>query len=227
MSSNYIIKIKDSMAYLKTVEQNNFIYTFSIEEAKRYTKKGAEKLKKEIREFEIVNYEEELYNSKDEKFNILVETIAKNVEPIEKNDLIDFMFNRKVEGFDSYIELQQDYPNNRLISEITRTINAIKNELIVFDYESKRKIMRDKNCTTKFDFTKEKTEQYKKSKIFLEKMRDLYKYDYDYNKQFQILDKKFKEKYISEEVYQEFCVEYKKAYEEEVGEEFDEEIFDE
>lgn len=212
---NSIIKFKDSMAYLKSIGTKHYRYTFNIEEAKKYTSIEAKNIQG-IKEFEVVDYKEELNKIKDERYKLFAKSIAINQEAIEENDLKKFIFESGKEGrFYSYLQLEHNYPNNKLITEIVRIIYSIKNEAFIFDYNFKNKTNKDKNSETKFNITSEMKEQYKESKEYLENMKKEYTYDYDYNKQFEILDKEFKDKYISKELYQES---YEETDEEEIEE---------
>lgn len=210
---NCIIKFKDSMAYLKSIGTKHYKYTFNIEEAKKYTSIEAKNIRG-IREFEIVDFKEELNKIKDERYKLFAKSLAINQGEIEENDLKKFILESGEEGrFYPYLQLQQIYPNNKLVTEISRIIYSIKNEAFIFEYNFKNKVNKDKNSETKFNITTEIKEKYKESKEYIENMKKQYAYDYDYNKQFEILDKEFKNKYINKDLYQE---NYEETDEEEI-----------
>lgn len=232
MSNNskkeYIIKFKNSMAYLKNIRANKYTYTFKIEEAKRYSKREAEE-KVKSKDFEIINYEEELYKSKEAKYKLYVEVISDENYNIKKNDLICFLeeYEFAADGsgkFTSYIELKKDYPNSKLIDEIVRVGEIIKHKEVVKWHEAIAELSKDVEFNLKnnvnYNITPEDIEQYEKSKRLLETMKEKFPYDYDIEKQYEILDTTFKEKYISKELYKEY---YESYYEENL-EEYDGEI---
>lgn len=232
MSNNskkeYIIKFKNSMAYLKNIRANKYTYTFEIEEAKRYSKKDAEE-KVKSKDFEIINYEEELYKSKEEKYKLYVEVISDEDYNIKKDNLICFLeeYEFAADGsgkFTSYIELKKDYPNSKLIDEIVRVGEIIKHKEIVKWHEARVELSKDIEFNLKnnvnYNITPEDIEQYEKSKRFLETMKEKFPYDYDIEKQYEILDTAFREKYISKEIYKE----YYETYYDEDFEEYEEEI---
>lgn len=224
----YIIKFRGSMAYLKNISKNRYTYTFKIEEAKRYTKEEAEKVV-ELKDFEIINYDEELYKSKEEKYKLYIEVMSEENYDIKKDDLICFLeeyeFTADGSGkFTSYIELKKDYPNSKLIDEIVRMGEIIKYKDIVKWHEARVELSKDIEFNLKnnvnYNITSEDVEQYEKSKRFLETMKEKFPYDYDIEKQYEMLDKAFREKYISKEIYKEY---YESHYEEDF-EEYEEEF---
>lgn len=209
----YIIKFKNSMAYLKSVKSKNCIYTFNIEEAKRYTKKETDNIKLE-KEFEVFSYEEELYNSKEEKYKIYIEAIISNEIDFNKNDLLYFLdeYEYAVDGsgkFTAYTSLKQNYPNSKFINEILRVGEIVKNQEIVNWYEARVELSKDiefnKKNNVVYDITVEDTMEYKRAKEFLKECKNKFPIDYDVIQQYEILDQKFKEKYITREIYKEYA----------------------
>lgn len=208
----YIIKFKNSMAYLKTVKSGECTYTFNIEEAKKYTKKEAEKL--EIaKEFEVVNYNEEIYNSKEEKYKMYIGVIANEDFNIKKDDLIYFLeeYEFAADGsgkYTSYIALKEDYPNCKLIDEIVRVGEIVKHKNNVIWHEAMESLSKDKvfndGIYNKVVITDEDIKEYNNSKKFLEEMKKKFPYDYDASKQYDMLDTTFREKYITKELYKEY-----------------------
>lgn len=224
---DYIIKIRDSMAYLKNIKIKEYIYTFNPEEAKKYTKSEAKEII-EKDEFEIVNYNEELYKSKEEKYKLYIGAISKEDYNIKKDDLICFLqeYEFAADGsgkFTSYIELKSDYPNSKLIDEIVRIGEIIKHKDIVKWHEARVELSKDVEFNlrnnVRYNITPEDIEQYEKSKNFLEIMKEKFPYDYDIEKQYEILDTTFREKYISKEIYKEY---YESYYEEDLEEDEEE-----
>lgn len=222
-----IIKIRDSMAYLKNIKAKEYIYTFNAEEAKKYTKSEAEKIIRKD-EFEIVNYNEELYKSKERKYKLYSKLISNEDYNIKKDDLIYFIeeYEFAPDGsgkFTSYISLKEEYPNSKLIDEIVRIGQIIKHKNNVIWHEALKELAKDKEFNdgiyNKVVLTEKDEKQYKESKTFLEIMKKKFPYDYDVEKQYEMLDTAFREKYISKEIYKE----YLELYHDEELEEYEEE----
>lgn len=216
----YVLKHKENNMYIKSIGQKFYKCTYDLEDAKKYTRMEAKNIIIGT-QLEMFNYKDELYRLKDTRFNIYVEAIVRNQGELEKSDLIQFMECYELENdgqgkYSSYLQLQEKYPDDKLISEIARIISLVKNEEIVLDYESKKELMKDNSLSKdiNYNITEETEEQYKKSKQYVDSMKEKISYDYDYNKQFEILDKAFKDRYISKELYQEFCEE---TYEEDMA----------
>lgn len=212
LEEKYIIKFKDSMAYLKNIRANKCTYTLKVEEAKRYNKKKIEKLVG-LNNFEVINYEEELYKSKEKKYKIYVGVISNEECNIKKDDLISFLeeYEFATDGngkFTSYLSLKEQYPDSKLIDEIVRIGEIIYHQNIVIMYEALVEISKDEEFNIKNNntvvITKDNTNEYNQSKIYLEIMKEKYDYDYDAEKQYQILDETFRDKYITEELYKEY-----------------------
>jgi len=60
--------------------------------------------------------------------------------------------------------------------------------------------------------TENDTKEYNNAKLYLEEMKQKYPFDYDIEKQYNIVDTAFRDKYISEDLYKEF---YELYYDEE------------
>ena len=71
----YIVKLKDTKLYLKSVDTRNIQYTLNLEEAERVNKKDVRELSK-INELETVKYKEEQYQVKKEKYKLYVSTCS-------------------------------------------------------------------------------------------------------------------------------------------------------
>lgn len=224
---NYIIKVKDSMAYLKKVNAKGYVYTFDIEEAKKYSMEETKELQK-IDNFDIVDYSEELYKSKEEKYKLYIDVISKD-DNISKDDLLSFLqeYEFAADGsgkFTSYVELREQYPNSKFIDEIVRLGEVIKNTNTVIWHEAIEELAKDKQFNdgiyNKVKITKENIEEYNKAKTFLKNMQQQVPYDYDIEQQYNMLDRMFWDKYINKEIYKE----YLEVYHDEELEEDDEEL---
>ncbi len=212
LEKEYIVKFKDSMAYLKSIRANKCTYTLKPEEAKRYSKNEIEKLIG-LNDFEVINYEEELYKSKEEKYKLYIGVISNEECNIKKDDLISFLeeYEFAADGsgkFTSYLSLKEQYPNSKLIDEIVRIGKIIEHQNIVIMYKALVEISKDKEFNAINNntvvITKDNINEYNQSKIYLEIMKEKYDYDYDAEKQYQILDETFRDKYITEELYKEY-----------------------
>lgn len=219
LQKEYIIKFKDSMAYLKGLGGKKYKYTFNIEEAKRYTKTDAENIGRS-KELEIVNYNQEKYNYKEKQYQLYIKVLLDEKEDINRDDLISFC--KEYEGesdlrgkFTAYISLKEKYPNNRLVDEIARLGKIIDYKDNVICYETRLNLSKDKNFlkdNNPIIISAEETDKYEKRKTYLDMVKQKYPFDYDVAKQYDILDNEFKHKYITQDIYKEF---YEKQYEEE------------
>lgn len=216
---DYIIKFKDSMAYLKGLGVKNYKYTFNIEEAKRYTKTDAENING-INEFEIVNYNQEKYNYKEKQYRLYINVLLDAEEDINRDDLISFCQEYEGESdlrgkFTAYVSLKEKYPNNKLIDEIVRLGEIIDYKDNVAWYETRLNLLKDKDFlkdNKPIIISAEETNEYEQRKAYLDMVKQKYPFDYDVTKQYDILDEEFKHKYITQEIYKEF---YEEQYEEE------------
>lgn len=220
----YIVKLKDTKLYLKSVDTRNIQYTLNLEEAERVNKKDVRELSK-INELETVKYKEEQYQVKKEKYKLYIQAIIKEDDKIEKDNLIYFLQEYEGSGdksgkYTSYLSLKEEYPNSKIIDEIVRVGQIIKYQDIVKWHEAIQKLSEDKKFNekndVKYNITEDDIKQYKKAKLFLEEAKEKYPYDYDAINQYEILDTSFREKYITEDLYKEF---YKMYYEEEYEQE--------
>lgn len=137
----YILKYKDSMAYLSSYANDTQLYTFDIEKARKFNKDEIKKLKN-IKMLEAVEYEKEKYLAAEEKYKIYVKAMCKqNNTDISPIDIKDF---RRMEKTQFYLELQENYPNNKLLKEIVRMIYIINDsksfQKEVYDYDCNKQM---------------------------------------------------------------------------------------
>lgn len=208
----YIIKLKDTMTYLKSIKDKNYTYTFKVEEAKKYNKSNAEK-NCDSEKFEVVNYEEELYKSRKEKYRLYVETILKTEGDINKEDLISFLQEYEFAGdgsgkYTSYLLLKEEYPKSKLIDEIVRVGEIIKHRTTVIWHEAMVDLSKDKEFNdgvfNKVIITEDNIKEYNEAKKFLKRMSEEFPCDYNADKQYELLDTEFRKKYITREIYKEY-----------------------
>lgn len=215
----YIVKLKNTKLYLKSVDPKNIEYTFDLEKAEKTNKKDLKNFSK-IDELEIIRYEDELYQVKSENYKLYIATILSSESDIKKEDLIDFC--KEYEGesdlrgkFTSYITLKEKYPNSKLIDEIVRLGKIIDFKDNVLWYEARLSLSKDKEFikdNNPIIISAEETDEYEQRKAYLDMVKQKYPFDYDVAKQYGILDNEFKHKYITQDIYKEF---YEKQYEEE------------
>lgn len=215
----YIVKLKNTKLYLKSVDPKNIEYTFDLEKAEKTNKKDLKNFSK-IDELEIIRYEDELYQVKSENYKLYIATILSSESDIKKEDLIDFC--KEYEGesdlrgkFTSYITLKEKYPNSKLIDEIVRLGKIIDFKDNVLWYEARLSLSKDKEFikdNNPIIISAEETDEYEQRKAYLDMVKQKYPFDYDVAKQYDILDNEFKHKYITQDIYKEF---YEKQYEEE------------
>lgn len=176
----FIIKFKSSQAYLRNTTDNEIdYYTFDIKNAKKYTKQEAEIIIEPKQEdYEVVLFKQELYRIKNERFKIFVNTLLlqenTNILP---EDIKIFSKELKEDGI--YIassNLNIKYPENKLINEMERI---------------SQKIEFKNNCNGI-------PSKYKAYKDICEE------YDYDDERELDILLLNFKEKYMNIEILEEY-----------------------
>lgn len=175
MKKEYIIRVKNSQAYIRNIDSKSDTYTFDIQNAKKYEKENAENIiKNRNDEFEIVDFNKELYKIKNERFKIFVKTLAlQENTTILDEDIELFEKEVKIEGITvACCNLNDKYPTNRLLSEMERISQKIEFKT---------------NC-------KKRPEEYKSYKDISES------YDYDDEREFEILKLAFYEKYITKEI---------------------------
>lgn len=176
----FIIKIRNSQAYLKNTTGNEVdYYTFDIKNAKRFTKEDAQTIiESKYEECEIVLFKQELYKIKNERFKIFVNALLlQENTSILPEDIKIFAKELKEDGI--YIassNLNNKYPENKLINEIDRI---------------SQKIEFKKNCNGI-------PSKYKAYKDICEE------YDYDDEREVDILLLNFKEKYMNIEILEEY-----------------------
>lgn len=194
---DYIIKFSNSMAYLKSIGTKNYRFTFYIAEAKKFTKTDAENIRG-IKDFKVVNYDDEVNRLKERGFEMFLYYMQKDEPEINANDLKELkdtyeLNNAPMELYKSYSQLREKYPESKMLSEIVRVLGAIKNENIKTKYEEK---IKETNI-----LTKKEEKEYMQSKEELNKIKQ--EYDFDYIKEFEMVEDKFKEKYLNQELQQE------------------------
>lgn len=175
----YIIKIKNSQAYLQNKSDKKVnSYTFDIKNAKRYTRQEANKiLDLKPVEYEIVSYKQETYKIKNERFKMFVNSLLQEDASILQEDIKVFYEELKNDGkFIAYNNLNNKYPENKLVKEIERLLQKVEFK---------------NNCNGI-------PENYKCYKDICES------YDYDDERELDILVLAFKEKYINIEISEEY-----------------------
>lgn len=176
----FIIKIRNSQAYLRNITENEVdYYTFDIKNAKKYTKQEAEIIiKPKHKEYEIVVFKQELYKIKNERFKIFVNTLLSQENTnILQEDIKIFSKELKEEGiFIASSNLSNKYPENKLVNEMERI---------------SQKIEFKNNCNGIAN-------KYKTYKDICED------YDYDDERELDILILNFKEKYMNIEILEEY-----------------------
>lgn len=176
MKKEYIIKFKDSQAYIKSFESKTDMYTFDIKNAKRYEKEEAENIIQNKNELEVVNYKKELYKSKNESFKLFTKALIVQEDDISNRDIETFEKELKSDGI--YIacsRLKNKYPKNTLINEMER-------------------------ISQKLEF---KTHCEKKPELYKNYKEICKEYDYDDERQLEILKLTFYEKYITRDITEE------------------------
>ncbi len=196
----YIMKFKDSMAYLKNENIEEKQFTFRVEEAKKFNKKEAEKFIEKEKALEIANYKEELYNSKKDKYKFYIDIVSKENDNIKRDDLLSFLqeyeFAADESGkFTAYVQLKEQYPNSKFIDEIIRVGEVIRNTNTVIWHKAMVSLSKDKEFTdgvhTKVIISTENIEEYNKAKEFLKNMQKKFPYDYNIEQQYDMLIKKY------------------------------------
>lgn len=135
----YVIKYKDSSLYVENMNSNGYNLTYFLDSAKKYTKAGAENICKK-NEFKFVTYAEENYKFKDEAYRTYINAIVLTEKDINKDDLMPLIENKNNELKQDmiFLELQEKYPDNKLLDEINRVIcnlERIEKSIIDFDYD--------------------------------------------------------------------------------------------
>lgn len=172
MKKTYIVKLKETQAYIRNIDNKNINYTFDVKNAKKYEKEDAEKILISHKELEIVDYNKELYRIKNERFKLFVKALVlqENTEIIDE-DINKFQKEIIDNGFlISCCSLKQKYPDNRLVDEMERIARKIE-----FKNHYKRNPGKEISET----------------------------YDYDDDRQLEILKLAFNEKYVTKEILEE------------------------
>ena len=174
MKKEYIIKFKNSQAYIKSFENKNDMYTFDIKNAKRYEGEDAENIMQGKNELEVVKYQKELYKSKNEGFKLFAKAlITQDDEDILNEDIEIFERELKTNGISvACNNLKNKYPQNILVNEMDRIAQKVQ---LKPDCDKKTEI-----CKTYKELSKE--------------------YDYDDERQLEILKLTFYEKYITRDI---------------------------
>lgn len=125
---SYIIKLKDTQAYIKNINNKKINYTFDVKIAKRYEKQDAEKLLDCYKDFEAVEYNKELYKIKNERFKIFVKALlAQENTEIADEDIEIFQYEEKNKGIlIACSNLKEKYSNNTLLDEMKRISKKIE-----------------------------------------------------------------------------------------------------
>lgn len=216
----YIVKLKNTKLYLKSVDPKNIEYTFDLEKAEKANKEDLNYFSK-IDELEIIKYENELYKVKSENYKLYIAAILNSEGEIKRDDLISFCqeYEFAADGsgkFTAYIDLKEEYPNSKLIDELIRLGKLIEQQSRVTMYEMLVNMSKDKEFNirnnNRVEITENDTKEYNNAKLYLEEMKQKYPFDYDIEKQYNIVDTAFRDKYISEDLYKEF---YELYYDEE------------
>lgn len=216
----YIVKLKNTKLYLKNVDPKNIEYTFDLEKAEKTNKEDLNNFRG-IDELEIIKYEDELYQVKNDNYKSYIDAILNSEGEIKRDDLISFCqeYEFAADGsgkFTAYIELKEQYPNSKLIDEVVRLGKLIEQQSIVTMYDMLVNMSKDEEFNIRNNnrviITEENTKEYKNAKSYLEVMKQKYPFDYDIEKQYNMIDTAFRDKYISEDLYKEF---YELYYDEE------------
>lgn len=216
----YIVKLKNTKLYLKNVDPKNIEYTFDLEKAEKTNKEDLNNFRG-IDELEIIKYEDELYQVKNDNYKSYIDAILNSEGEIKRDDLISFCqeYEFAADGsgkFTAYIELKEQYPNSKLIDEVVRLGKLIEQQSIVTMYDMLVNMSKDEEFNIRNNnrviITEENTKEYKNAKSYLEIMKQKYPFDYDIEKQYNMIDTAFRDKYISEDLYKEF---YELYYDEE------------
>ena len=177
MKKEYIIKFKDTQAYIKSFESKTDMYTFDIKNAKRYEKEDAENIIKNKNELEVVNYQKELYKSKNEGFKLFAKALIVQENDDISNEDIELV-EKELKSDGMYVacsSLKNKYPQNTLINEMER-------------------------ISQKLEF---KTHCEKKPELYKNYKEICKEYDYDDERQLEILKLTFYEKYITRDITEE------------------------
>lgn len=137
--NEYVIKYKDSSLYVEKMDSKSYSLTYFLDNAKKYSKAEAEKICIKD-EFKCVTYAEENYKFMDEAYKTYVNAIVLTESDINKNDLIPLIENKNNELKKDmiYLELQEKYPNSKLLDEMYRiiwNIEKVEKSIIDFDYD--------------------------------------------------------------------------------------------
>lgn len=142
---------------------------------KQYKKREIERIITQInKDFEIVEYNKELYRNKNEKYKVFIHTLFSMGNAYISDKDIDIYINERKEygRYVACINLSDKYPQSMLVKEMERILEKIEFK---------------KNC-------KKSPDEYKS-------FRDITKiYDYDDERQLQILELAFNDKYIMKDI---------------------------
>lgn len=141
----YIIKFIDSRAYVKDIEDEEYIYTFNINEAKKFSKEEITKIKLPNK-LKTTEFDIEKYQALEEKYNIFIKVLSvQSDSEIQASDLEDI---KEIEKEDFILNLHGKYLDNSLINELSRLIYAKYNKdeqykkEYDYDYDAQFEIVR-------------------------------------------------------------------------------------
>lgn len=139
---DYIIKFKNTRLYVEKMNSKEYSLTYLIENAKKYSKTDAEKIC-EKEEFNYVSYEKEKYFCKDEDYKVFIDSIVTTENDIKYSDLLPLIENKNNELKKDmiFLELQDKYPDNKLLDELYRVIcniQRVEKTIVEFDYDYDR-----------------------------------------------------------------------------------------
>lgn len=144
--NKYIIKFKNSRAYIKEINGDKHLYTFDINKAQILNKEESKKIKLN-NELEVVEYKKERYEAAEEKYKIFVKILSEE----ESNQILnkDLENLKDIENEKFYLDLQLKYPDNKILQEASRLIYLIENsnyndknkKQYDYDYKAQLKIL--------------------------------------------------------------------------------------
>lgn len=121
----HIIKFIGSRAYIKDIKDDEYIYTFNIDEAKKFNEEEIEKVKL-TNKLKIIEFNVEKYQAAEERYSVFIKVLSiQNNSEIQDSDLEDI---REIEKEEFILGLHKKYPNNSLINELSRLIYAKYNK---------------------------------------------------------------------------------------------------
>ena len=147
--SYYIIRYKNTRLYVDKIDSEKYSLTYNIDEAKQYSEQEKEisYLQKDLC---FVDYNKEKYRCKEEDYIIFANYIALTKKEIKYSDLILLIKNKnnEIKKDMIFVDLQEKYPDNKLLDEMCRVICNIekvekKTTAFDFDYSRQKEILED------------------------------------------------------------------------------------